>query len=218
MTDKVDPSRRPSPLSYPLEQNREQTMQSLERAFIDGILTHEEYDERLELATTARNQPELDVLLEDLPAAHTALVAPPKAELAPAAHDVPPMASGPSGPPETIFTFMGGHERDGQWSPPSRINAVALFGGVKLDFTAATLQPGVTEINCVAIMGGIEIFVPPGVRVENKGTGILGGFSTRLKGSDPQPGAPTIRISGVALMGGVDVRVKKSSRKLLESR
>src|SRR5690606_9453245 len=120
--------------SYPPEQNRERTMQSLERACIDGILPHEGYGERLDLATTARHQPELDVLLEDLPAAHTALVAPPKAELAPAPHDAPLIANTPSGPPETIFTFMGGTERNGPWNPPSRINAAAIFGGIKLDF------------------------------------------------------------------------------------
>lgn len=214
MTDPIDPARRPSPLSYPFESKREVVTQSLEKAFIDGVLTQNEYEERLDLAMTARNLPELQVLLEDLPTSHTALVAPPASAPAPLQHTAPPR---PSRQAETIFSIMGSNERKGPWNPPSRLNVVTLMGGIQLDFTEALLQPGVTEIQCVAIMGGIEITVPPHIKVENQGTGILGGFSIKLAGSKPAPDAPTLRITGVALMGGVDVRVKnKKDRKLLK--
>ena len=51
--------------------------------------------------------------------------------------------------------------------------------------------------------------VPPGMAVESHGIGILGGFEhtgDELQGHDPS--APVLRVSGVALMGGVDIKVR----------
>lgn len=61
-------------------------------------------------------------------------------------------------------------------------------------------------VQCVAIMGGVEIKVPEGVSVEIGGLGIMGGFSGKSQKS-PRPGAPVVRVTGLALMGGVDVKL-----------
>ena len=66
MTDSVDPSRVPTPLSGPFESERERTIEMLTRAFERGGMTVEEYDERLELASTASTGAELEVLVADL--------------------------------------------------------------------------------------------------------------------------------------------------------
>jgi len=52
-------------------------------------------------------------------------------------------------------------------------------------------------------MGGVEILVPPGVRVETSGIGVMGGFESFSQSGDPA--APLLRISGFALMGGVEI-------------
>lgn len=60
-------------------------------------------------------------------------------------------------------------------------------------------------------MGGVQIRVPPWVRVEVHGSGFMGGFEERLapRGERPPPDAPVLRVHGFALMGGVDVRVRE---------
>ena len=66
-----------------------------------------------------------------------------------------------------------------------------------------------------AFMGGVQIRVPPWIRVEVHGSGFMGGFEKRLasKGEGPAPDAPLLRIRGFALMGGVDVRVREPKRR-----
>nr|WP_244465509.1 hypothetical protein [Corynebacterium xerosis] len=75
----------------------------------------------------------------------------------------------------------------------------------------------------VAIMGGIEIIVPEDIRLTVQGTGLMGGFGTSksrdvvIAGHDLPPDAPRVRVTGIALMGGVDVRrVPRSDRRELE--
>lgn len=64
-------------------------------------------------------------------------------------------------------------------------------------------------INCIAVMGGIEITVPPGVEVDVRGIGFMGAFDHREGPGVPEPGAPRVVVTGLALMGGVEVRVKE---------
>ena len=61
----------------------------------------------------------------------------------------------------------------------------------------------------VALMGGAEIIVPPGLAVECGGVAIMGGFDQveEMPGA-AEPGAPTLRVNGLVLMGGVAVDVR----------
>jgi hypothetical protein len=56
--------------------------------------------------------------------------------------------------------------------------------------------------------GGVDVIVPPGMNVECHGVGILGGFDQTGEGQPRDPTAPTLRVTGVALMGGVEVTVR----------
>ena len=84
------------------------------------------------------------------------------------------------------------------------------MGGAELDFREAHLGPGVTEVNILAIMGGAQVIVPPGVQVEMNGVALMGGFEARdrTSGAAAAMGAPILRIGGFVLMGGVDVDVR----------
>jgi hypothetical protein len=60
----------------------------------------------------------------------------------------------------------------------------------------------------LAIMGGVEVTVPPGVRVESDGFAIMGGFEDQVEtAASTDPNAPLVRLTGFALMGGVEVKV-----------
>ena len=124
------------------------------------------------------------------------------------------------GASETVACVLGATTKAGNWIPPRRINAFCMWGGMELDFREARMEPGLHEIHVVTIMGGCEITVPENIPVEVNGVGILGGFDQTGSGAhDASSGTPktVLRVSGVALMGGVTVGVKgpKKSKKIL---
>jgi hypothetical protein len=79
----------------------------------------------------------------------------------------------------------------------------------------------VTEIEIFTLMGGVEIFVPVGVRVEVTGMAVMGGLSVSGAEATEHPDAPVLRISGLAVMGGVEVkhkgRGKQSEKRYLQA-
>ena len=105
--------------------------------------------------------------------------------------------------------IMGGGGRAGAWIPARKNWVVGVMGGATLDFREAHFGPGVTEVNVLAIMGGVEILAPPDVRVECSGIGIMGGFDVKQSvTSTTDPDAPVIRVNGLAIMGGASVAVR----------
>jgi hypothetical protein len=104
---------------------------------------------------------------------------------------------------------MGAAERKGAWAPADNVYVTVMMGGAELDFRQAQLTAGVTNVYVIAIMGGVEIIVPPGLRVESNGMGIMGGFEHAGQQRVPARGTgPILRISGVAIMGGVEIKEK----------
>lgn len=128
---------------------------------------------------------------------------------------------------QRIFTVFGSNSRAGYWEPPERLEVMAVFGGVKLDFRDANLYSGVSVVNCLAMFGGIEIVVPPDLEIDANGTGLFGGFDQEVKGKrrglldrlrpddelepeyDPDVEPPLLKIRGFALFGGVNITVRR---------
>lgn len=113
---------------------------------------------------------------------------------------------------ETIIAIMGGSVRKGSWEPPEVLRVLALMGGAELDFSEAIMLEGISEVKIFALMGGVAIKVPPDINVQVRGMGIMGGF-TELSQRVDDPEAPTLRVQGYAIMGGVEVKVKKDKKK-----
>ena len=61
-----------------------------------------------------------------------------------------------------------------------------------------------------AFMGGAQVIVGPTTRVQMEGTGIMGGYSepSGLVEADLDESSPVVRITGVAIWGGVSVERK----------
>lgn len=129
-----------------------------------------------------------------------------------------------------LVSFFSGKKKAGRWDLPRHMRVVAVCGGAELDLREAIIAPGLSVIETLTIMGGIEITVPPNIHVECEGDAIMGSFSLHRsrKGPaslPPPPGAPVVRVTGDAYMGGVTVRVKalrersmaQLARKLLDS-
>jgi hypothetical protein len=190
-----------SSLPVALQSRREQTITALCEHFAQDRLTLEEFEQRLDVANRAVTVPDLDSLLSDLPALASADVPAPSAALArPSAH---------AHEDQTFFAIMGGIDRRGHWQPARSTTVITLMGGASLDFREASLPAGETEVTIIAVMGGAEIIVPPGMHIDVGGMAIMGGFDhAENVSSPPDPNAPLLRINGFVLMGGVEVQVR----------
>jgi hypothetical protein len=98
-------------------------------------------------------------------------------------------------------------ERREDWTLPQHLRVVATAGNVELDLRTARLSTGRSVIEVVAFLGNVEIVVPPGIRVEHHGEGVLGMFEYDPRGhTSPGGDAPVIEVRGRALLGNVEVR------------
>ena len=204
-------SRVPRPRKAPLEADRDRVVERLQDAFGEGDLTMSEYDERLELAERARNGIELEVVTRDLPATIDPPAPTPNLPaVAPAPTPTSGRALAASPASRRLTAIFSGVERKGPWTVPDRLDVRAVFGGVDLDLRTAQLTADVTEIRCHAVFGGVEITVPPNIYVEVTGSGIFGAFVQDHGKSDPSPAEPVkiVRVSGRAIFGGVNVKVR----------
>lgn len=193
---------------------RHETARILQEAFSEGRLTVAEFDERTSQAYLARFQTELAQLTVDISPARRQFETRPEPRVE--SHDDRAPAQRVTGSRGTAASIavMGGCERSGTWTIGSDHTAVAVMGGVEIDLREASLQSGEITIRAFAVWGGIAILVPDDLHVVTDGFGLMGGFA---EGSGPwkqdprpvrlaPPGAPTVRVTGLALMGGVEVR------------
>ena len=80
----------------------------------------------------------------------------------------------------------------------------AIMGGVELDLRKVEIKPGEDPvIDALAIMGGVEIFVPMGWKVAANVLPIMGGFEDKTSGSSET--GPTLTVRGTAIMGAIVV-------------
>lgn len=201
--------------------DRERVVEHLRDALAEGRLDMTEFEERLEAAYQARTYGELAPLTRDLPV--PGVVAPAVNMVKQSARDGSwaSRVVGGEGSSSWAVAIMGGFERKGRWTVPKRFNCFTFWGGGGIDLRDANFADHEVVINCVAIMGGMDVIVPPGVEVVVRGIGIMGGFDHREDGVHGEPGAPRVIVTGVAFWGGVGVRRKiteEERRRLKEQR
>ncbi|MFJ8074714.1 DUF1707 domain-containing protein [Streptomyces sp. NPDC096176] len=186
---------------------RERVAERLRDAVAEGRLDMDEFEQRLDAAYTARTHGELEPLVRDLPEPGTTVGAP---AVASSRGAWSARVGGPA-TSKVAFAFWGGFRRRGTWTIGRRFTAVTLMGGGELDLREARFEDRETVIDCVAIMGGVQVVVPPGLNVEVRGIGLMGGFDEQ--GSvepEPDPEAPRVIVRGLALMGGVGLERKRT--------
>ncbi|MGD2154499.1 MAG: DUF1707 domain-containing protein [Gemmatimonadales bacterium] len=189
------------PASVPTPEQRDRVTAELCEHFAAGHIELDALESRLAAVDEAKDERELAELVGDLPA------------LAAAAAAAPPVVAEPRSERGWALAVMGGASRKGEWSPPRRLRAVAVMGGIELDFRDARLAPGETQVTVVALMGGVEIVVPPGLPVTVRGVGILGAVDQAEQSADEvDASAPHLRVTALALMGGVDIKTRASER------
>jgi Domain of unknown function (DUF1707)/Cell wall-active antibiotics response 4TMS YvqF len=182
--------------------DREQAADVLNTALAEGRLTVNEHSERLDAIYLAKTQAELVPLLDDLPAKGTAVTPVPRTDLEPARKGR-----------HTIVAIFGGASRKGNWHVEPKMSAVTMFGGVELDFRDVQLPAQEIALNCTCIFGGIEVTVPPEMRIVDSGIAIFGGRDISSDAEADNPDAPVLRLSGLTLFGGVSAKRKQRKNK-----
>jgi serine/threonine protein kinase len=167
-----------------------------------------ELDRRLLLVKKADDAAAITALFADLPR----LDAPP-----PAAVSLPPPSSTAAqvvvAAPSTelvmsdqpVVSVMSSFVRRFDLRPGTLVKAVSVMGSAVLDFRGAVGGPGIVEARCVSVMGSIEIIVPPDIHVEIVSTGFWGSVEQIHTDAPLNPDKPTLRITGVVVMGSIEV-------------
>ena len=205
MTDDAVPDLRAA------DADRERVAEVLRDALAEGRLDMAEFEERLEQTYQARTYGELAPITRDLPVA--GVTPPPVVSLRKDAAVEGSWAGrivGGEGSSTGAVAVLSGFQRKGRWTVPRRFTAFAFWGGGEIDLREADFAAGEVEIHCVAIMGGVQVVVPPGVEVVVRGLGVMGGFDHRESGVRGDPGAPRVVVSGFAFWGGVGVERKQT--------
>ncbi len=187
---------------------RQQAIDALCEHFANDVLSVEEFERRVDRAHKAESAEDLRKLLADLP---TGSLPVRREDVAPSAPDRVQASVPASRVKERGFMMaaLGGVERKGRWIPARQNYAVAVMGGIVLDFREALLPPGETEVWIFTAMGGANVIVPPGLYVESDGVALLGGFEHRDNAvAGPDPDAPVLRVRGLAIMGGVEITIR----------
>src|SRR5712692_2566497 len=175
---------------------RRRVIATLQAACVEGRLNLDEYGQRVENALAARTRAQLEALLVDLPAEtgtgeELGLASPSRASRA--------------GRVSSTLAVLGSAQRSGFWRLAEDSRVIAVLGSCKIDLRSARVSAAVTTLEVASVLGSIDVIVPAGVEVELEVHAVLGSRDLRM-GPAPPAGAPLIRITGMALLGSLNVR------------
>ena len=196
------------PIQSPnIEVIREQAVELLMDHFAKDVMDLKEFEGLLDAANRCSTAGELRELLSKLP----------PVESSEPATDMIPARGG--GPVVVDAARVRGHGalmgilcrtiRAGRWIPARKNFALGVLAGISLDFREALLGPGITDLKVLTILGGVEIIVPPEMAVEVDGMALLGTWKHETDVPlRTNPDLPTLRVQGLAILGGVNVEVR----------
>ncbi len=104
----------------------------------------------------------------------------------------------------TALVFLWGADRSVTSHQFKSAALTAILGGVDLDLRHAGIV-GRARVDAFALLGGIDVKVPYGWRVELTGLPVLGGYDDKTN-PPANPDAPVLDVHVVAMLGGVTVK------------
>ncbi len=197
---------------YPIQERdieaiREGAVEVLTEHFSTGVMDLEEFEDLLDAVNGCSTPGELRELLAKLP---------PLESSAPATDVIPAQGGGPVVVDAdrvrnygALLGILCRTTRSGRWIPARSTVALGVLAGLSLDFREAMLGPGITDLKVLTVLGGVDIIIPPGMAVDVDGMSLLGSFDHKtgvpLRAN---PDLPTLRVQGLAILGGVSVEVR----------
>lgn len=196
------------------DKDRDAVLTVLSEAHAAGRLTPVELDERQDSAMRASFLHELPELIDDLPEgeeladrlrSETEIVKPGGASSAVQRQRRIPPAKPGSGKAVSHISVLGGSTSTVAAGTP-RVTSFSLLGGGDL-YMHDVMGPGVeVTVSCTSILGGADIYVPPGVRIVDNSIGLLGGCDVEI-GASGDGSNGTLVLTGFSMLGGNDVRL-----------
>ena len=182
--------------------DRDSAAAVVNNALAEGRLSPQEHSDRLDSIFAAKTHAELVPLLEDLPATHGMRHEIAGRQPAGAGLDL----ARPHRRSSRMIAIFGGVSRKGVWEPEPVMTVLTVFGGAELDFRDAVMPGKEIVLTATAVLGGMQIIVPPEMRVVDNGIAILGGREvTGNPAEASSPDAPVLRIEGACVLGGIEV-------------
>lgn len=106
----------------------------------------------------------------------------------------------------SLVASMAGREFRSSAAALRSIAALAFMGGIEIDLRNADIVDGAT-LDLRAIMGGIDVIVPEGWRVETATSAFLGGVGSRVNPDAVGDDAPLLLVEASAMLGGIEIHV-----------
>lgn len=106
----------------------------------------------------------------------------------------------------TVVAVLGDQRHGGRLRLPGLLRVFSLLGDVHLDIGAVVSVEETIEIQVWSLAGDLHVRVPDGFEVEVAGFNLLGDREVRLAPVPVISGAPLIRITVYGLLGDVSVR------------
>ncbi len=201
------PAGRERPIS--VDEAREKVIDILSESFAQDLVSIEDFERRVTLAQAAGTMLELGTAIEGLRGGGPGIPAARGDELATLPRVAADLPAGRIRPADRAVAIFGETTRKGAWIPARRNTLVAVMGSMELDLREALLGPGETVFTVTAVMGSVEVIVPPGLHVECSGSAILGSFEHGETPSLPSSGnMPMVRIDGFAVLSSVEVEYR----------
>lgn len=106
-----------------------------------------------------------------------------------------------------LVTIFGGENLVSSADPFYGGKILTMYGGTVLDLRKATPAPTGIYLDVLVCMGGVDLVVPQGWRVDFTGKVIFGGFDDATQ-TTADTDAPMVRIGGMILFGGLKATTK----------
>lgn len=103
-----------------------------------------------------------------------------------------------------LLAVMDGRQLDSEAEALRTGSATAVMGGIDIDLSNATLDPGGAHLALKAVMGGMQLTVPKHWRVDVETDERGGGIEVDTPNpSEAEDGAPRLFVEAYARMGGI---------------
>ncbi len=161
----------------------------LEHAVGQGLLTLDEFGDRIDTVLTARTRGDLRAVLADLPDA-----------------DLPAMPTAAPDGGELVRGRMSTITRRGQWTVPSHLRLNTRMCDTTLDFTNATLQSPTVVLDIDDYFSSTELILPDGATADLNGVDTIAGSATVKVPYGPRSPQLHLVVRGRVRFGSVTAR------------
>jgi Domain of unknown function (DUF1707) len=166
------------------EDDRGMAVRRVQEAFVEGHISHNEMDDRLQAVLTAKTQRDLHSAVASLPDPNV-------------------------GRTTRIEAESGRIRRSGPWRVPRVLRVKSTYGRVDLDLSRAIIESPVVDIELELRFGGAKITVPADAVVDIDDLQTVWKQPVYTIPQRVDPGGPRIRISGTIEFGRLKIRHKR---------